>query len=649
MLKNKIYVNGELNMELLNKEKWLYYLVLTNNNAVNLERVSVIEKVTGKETLDYVFRTLNILETSSIKNPLKEIIAKVLKWSEVAKGGTDEQRKIWRTKGYPLEIHNLASAEIYLDETEDDLKTTKIVYNLIKTHGIIGQNLRGERSIKENYAITNLLNYLSREDVEALLVTLNKCIIAAVDDDLWKNIEQDVKIIINHILSYSFDEFYTTKERVNKLSNNLKDAKNSTIEMFEKEIFPNFQLWYFDSATNAFSEEQIVEILRKILKFDKIQRVDHLNFKPLADSLYYDYEGKKHINVYKLRIIEKYLRDNSTENVELSLSLENKTICVDFKFSNVCEKLIEFCVEAERSGLLTFEKSIGVLYEMFGFKRDEFDRLNNEEKYLATMNDAAESKKSIAQKVVGDTIVDVGSGGGIMLDLLEKLYPDKNIIGTDISQNVLIALNEKRNKEGHNWQTLKHNFVEGPLENKVDSIIFSSILHEIFSYNETENGHFDIESVKLALKNAYHSLNKGGRIVIRDGVKTEGTGTLEFKMKTPEGPNFITSFYNDFKGLPNVDRKFMIKGDTFVGDVNFMREFLFTYTWGSESYAHEVHEQFGYFTLNEFKEFFTSIGAKIIEAQSFFEEGYYEHLKDKIDLPRESYPDSNCIIVVEKA
>lgn len=648
MLKDEIYVNGELNMELLNKEKWLYYLVLTNNNAINLERVSIIEKVTGKETLDYVFRTLNILEIASIKDSLKEIIAKVLKWSEVAKGGTDEQRKLWRTKGYPLEIHNLASAEIYIDETEDDLETTKIVYNLIKTHGIIGQNLRGEVSIKENYAITNLLNYLSREDVEDLLVTLNKCIIAAVDDNLWMNIESNVKTIINHILAYSFDEFYTTKERVSKLSNNLKDAKSSTVKMFEKEIFPNFQLWYFDSATNAFSEEQIVEILEKILKFDKIQRVDHLNFKPLANSLYYDYEGKKHINVYKLRIIEKYLRDNSTENVELSLNLENKTLCVDFKFSSVCEKLIDFCVEAERSGLLTFEKSIGVLYEMFGFKRDEFDRLNNEEKYLATMNDAAESKKSIAQKVVGDTIVDVGSGGGIMLDLLEKLYPDKNIIGTDISQNVLIALNEKRNKEGHNWQTLKHNFVEGPLNNKVDSIIFSSILHEIFSYNETENGHFDIESVKLALKNAYHSLNKGGRIVIRDGVKTEGNGTLEFKMKTPEGSNFITSFYNDFKGLPNVDRKFMIKGDTFVGDINFMREFLFTYTWGSESYAHEVHEQFGYFTLNEFKEFFTSIGAKIIEVQSFFEEGYYEHLKDKVDLPRESYPDSNCIIVVEK-
>ncbi|MCR5148540.1 MAG: hypothetical protein K6C35_06185 [Eubacterium sp.] len=33
------------------------------------------------------------------------------------------------------------------------------------------------------------------------------------------------------------------------------------------------------------------------------------------------------------------------------------------------------------SGLLTFEKSITVLYDMFGFRRDEFDRLNNEDIY----------------------------------------------------------------------------------------------------------------------------------------------------------------------------------------------------------------------------------------------------------------------------
>ena len=116
----------------------------------------------------------------------------------------------------------------------------------------------------------------------------------------------------------------------------------------------------------------------------------------------YDYEEKKHVNVYKKRIIEKYLLDASVQNVDIEVKVENKSAFVDFNFSKVCEKLIEFCVEAERSGLLTFEKSIIVLYDMFGFRRDAFDRLNNEDKYLSTMNDVTLSTK--------DGIIDYVSG-----------------------------------------------------------------------------------------------------------------------------------------------------------------------------------------------------------------------------------------------
>ena len=126
------------------------------------------------------------------------------------------------------------------------------------------------------------------------------------------------------------------------------------------------------------------------------------------------------------------------ENVELIVCRKGRTVLVDFRFSAVCEKLIEFCVEAERCGLLSFEKSINVLYDMFGFRRDEFDRMNNEEKYLQTMNASESStKNSIIDYVTGHRVADVGSGGGVLLDLLEKQYPDKEIIGTDISENVI--------------------------------------------------------------------------------------------------------------------------------------------------------------------------------------------------------------------
>ena len=92
---------------------------------------------------------------------------------------------------------------------------------------------------------------------------------------------------------------------------------------------------------------------------------------------------------------------------------------------------------------------------------------------------------------------------------------------------------------------------------------------------------------------------------------------------------------------------------TVSGDINFIREFLFTYTWGTESYAHEVQEQFGYFTLDEYKSFFEELGAKIIVAKELLEPGYPDNLERYLDLLDENgdeveYPDSNCIIVAEK-
>ena len=108
--------NGELKEGVPEKNPWLSYLVLTDNVYVNAERIESVGNVSGKETLEYVFRTLDILdellpdidssEESALKekNALKErenpsagnsesyrkmkfIISEVLKWSEVAKGG----------------------------------------------------------------------------------------------------------------------------------------------------------------------------------------------------------------------------------------------------------------------------------------------------------------------------------------------------------------------------------------------------------------------------------------------------------------------------------------------------------------------------------------------------------------------------------
>lgn len=665
-----IRIHGEWNKTLFEHNKWLEYLCKTHENSINVERVKAVRDITGYETLQYVFRTLSILEQKKEELTEREyrLVKATLCWSEVAKGGLFRVRKEWSGKGYPLAIHNLASAEIFLDEMESSKEYSEeeknIIYTLIKTHGVLGQNIRGEVSVSKNEPLLSLRETLGEEELKKVLLCLNSCVIGAVSTELWEKVSEKAQLLIEDIAKGRLTE-YPGRERISWLCHALSNVSDADLSFFEKEIFAKYELWYFDSALFDFQAEQIIQIMKKILPEPGMEEVEHITFKPLADSLFYDYEGRKHINVYKKRVIEKYLRDGEATDVRLKVTIENKTASVDICFSVVCEKMLEFCVEAERSGMLTYEKSITVLFDLFGFRRDEFDRLNNEDKYLQTMNDSSDSTKaSIADYVVGKRLVDVGSGGGVMLDLLEEKYPDKTVIGTDISTNVIETLLEKKEKEGHGWEVVKHNFVEGAFEGeKVDSILFSSILHEVFSYTETEKGRFQIETVYQAIKYAFDSLNPGGRIIIRDGIKTsyhggKDKGLLKVTFASREGLDFFENYAKDFKGLPDVteNRPTLLDEDTLsvVGDVNFMREFLYTYTWGNESYSHEVQEQFGYLTLEEYKELFEKLGAELVEAREFLEPGYEAHLGKLVSLSNPftgqsvAFPNSNCIIVAKK-
>ena len=304
-----------------------------------------------------------------------------------------------------------------------------------------------------------------------------------------------------------------------------------------------------------------------------------------------------------------------------------------------------------------YKKSIYLLYDLFGFRKDEYDRFYNEIDYLSTMNSSLQYKAKILDYAVGKNILDVGPGGGALMDLLEEKDPLLNVYGIDISSNVIEALNKKKLKEKKSWNLVKGdalnlgNYFE---KGSLDTIIYSSIIHELYSYIVFEGKKFNINTIIKALKAAYDLLSVHGRIIIRDGIKTEPENVYRIiEFRNIEDIKILDRYCNDFKGRKITYEK--VDNNKVKMLVNDAMEFLYTYTWGEDSYPLEVQEQFGYLTPTQYKELITNNlpNSKILICEAFLQDGYEENLMDKISIYDETMnvvklPNSTCIIVIEK-
>lgn len=676
--------NGDL--QVLKSEKWLKFLVFTSERNVNLERLSSLEEIKNNYVLGYVERTLNALAGLGLNEYQTYIMEEVLKWAEVAKSGLAHQREQWMQKGYNLFAHNIGSAQIYLEESfESNPKTIRIIHDLIMTHGLIGQYIRGEVQLSDNKPLCQLIEQgdISAPELREILKALNYCIVTAVDESIWREISRQVEEEIEIIVAGQFDKQYGFKDKIRRLRTvSIKNGEDfdteydkmlSDLRIVEKisALLEVTDLWYVEAALYDFSFEEFVKIFLLISQEAGLSKVKHISFEWLMKDIYYQHEGKKRVNIYKKRIIEKYLGEITIENILAGCYKENlhvvhavtpadrrdDTLFFVFRFSAAGSKLIEFCIEAEKSDVL-YESAIILLFDLFGLRRDKYDRFYEEEKYLATMNQTIDYKKIILDYIAGDNVIDIGPGGGALMDLIEERYPEKKVLGVDIAQNVLDNLKKKKQLENRKWDVLYGdalNLGQYMERGSVDTIIFCSILHELFSYIEFNGKKFNHQTLAAAFKSVFELLPTGGRIIIRDGVMTEPAEEKRIiRFLSEEGMQFLRRYAGDFKGREIVYK--VIGQNEVLMPVNDAMEFLYTYTWGEKSYVHEVNEQFGYFTPGGFRAFITSVlgdGAKIVELKHFLQEGYTIALSQKIEFFDENrnpsrLPDSTCIVVIEK-
>lgn len=686
-------LNGDLSI--LKKERWLFYLYLTRENRISIERLKTVEELKENGVFNYVYKCIKRLYTMELPEYQRHIVEEVLKWKEVSKCGMPHIRNEWIKKGYNLFVHNIGSSEVYT--SEQNLSTANIqlvnekhiINTLILTHGLLGQYIRGEVNLSENMLITNLIlrNYIDKETLRSILLILNECIIAGVSEGIWNRTKEDVIEAVEIIVSNKYHQEYSVKERIRRLrlrtieqgedfeTEYLRIIKNNGVEEIFKHIFSKAYLWYVEGALAEFSFEEFTKIFLIAYKKCNILSVKHISFEKMMKDLYYDYQGKKAVNLYKQRIIEKYLaaitisdivNNNIPQyehvNCEVS-SIGIDTISVVFQFSPAGSKLIEFCQEAEKS--VVYEKGIIMIYDLFGFRRDQYDRFHNEETYMETMNKSVNFKAKILDYVVGKNIIDIGPGGGALMDLTVERFPEANVLGADIATNEVEALLKKKHKYKKPWNVIKADAVNinqyekeiGKYFNDepVETFIFSSVIHHIFTFNEIDGSGFRHESIGLALKNAFSLLKPGGRIIIRDGIMSEPKNKKRIiKFKNSKDMEILDSYCQKFNGRKVSYEK--LSDDSVKMLVNDAMEFLYTYTWGPDSFNHEVKEQFGYFTPSEYKNFIKeTLGdeANIILWENYLQDGYSENLLAKIDffdedLEEVELPDSTCFCVIEK-
>ena len=111
--------------------------------------------------------------------------------------------------------------------------------------------------------------------------------------------------------------------------------------------------------------------------------------------------------------------------------------------------------------------------------------ISNIKVYTDGMKKSLLDKMFFIDKINSDTFIDYGCADGTMLKFMKSIFPDYNYYGYDICEDMIKLA--KENSEGilfsSDWETVSHDVT---IENQ-QTLILSSIIHEIYSYGSHEN------------------------------------------------------------------------------------------------------------------------------------------------------------------
>lgn len=295
---------------------------------------------------------------------------------------------------------------------------------------------------------------------------------------------------------------------------------------------------------------------------------------------------------------------------------------------------------------------------------NELEKLSKEDKknylrYLQRMTESMNfSTKGLIPIMCQDkkNILDVGCGSGVLLNAIEKNNPKATITGIDLNNNSI----EKLKMLGKNWQLYHQDLMEiSNINPKYDAIIFSSVLHEVSSYYPDIKKRFTSTPIVEYFNKANDLLCTSGSIILRDGLLIDENIRNQkalISFKNINDSYWLYRFQKDFRGfdkLQDVDCSIKkINNNVFEVGLTFLKEFLYTFTWGKESYHREIKERFGILDKKAWLKLLEKSGFDIdtvVESK----EQYEEYLAPKVNITdangnKFTYPMMTILIKAKK-
>lgn len=292
-------------------------------------------------------------------------------------------------------------------------------------------------------------------------------------------------------------------------------------------------------------------------------------------------------------------------------------------------------------------------------KEEELSKQNleNYELYLKRMTESMKysTKGLIPIFAVGSkSVLDVGCGSGVLLNALLE-YDIDHVIGIDINGEAVKKIENLNNDKIEVYKSDIKEFIDKNIS--VDAVVYSSVLHEVSSYCENENLRYTLKPIEDILKDTYDLLPIGGKIIIRDCIMVDHNDLnkkVRITFKDDSESKWLYRFKEEFIGFKGLDVDMTIEkiDNSYRISYAFLKEFLYTYTWGEGSWNREINERVGIMDSNTWEKMVSDSGFRI-DKVLYSKEEYEKYLNPKVDIIWDNneefvYPYMNILIVAIK-